>query len=252
MQASVARRVGLVVTLVGSAIYVGSAGKSDHRVATVAAMLIILVGLLFILFHGLRNIDRNLLESTAPAGEGSNIRDVGTGSRLRGKFGHRKTLRLLPHFPLIAITGMMIVLVVFMSFGPLPSRGLWVFFGQELFTRAHADPAGPVVVQIRTAAKSDSHAPSRVFVNQREVDWANLRGALLSQLSTRADWVVFIDADASLPYAEPVKVVDVANQLMAKPVLVTRNMLQPQPAGHDSRYLRSQPVWVFRAIAEHN
>ncbi len=252
MQATVARRVGLVTALVGSALYVASAGKPDHRIATVVAMLIILVGLLFILFHGLRNIDRNLLESTASAGESSNIRNVGIGSRLRNKFGRRKTLRLLPHFPLLALNGMMIVLVIFMSFGPLPSRGLWVFFGQELLTRAHADPAGPVVVQIRTAAISDPHAPSRVFVNQREVDWRNLRGALLSQLSTRADWVVFIDADASLPYAEPVKVVDLTNQLMAKPVLVTPNMSQSQPTGHDGQYLRSQPVWVFRAIAEHN
>ena len=216
MQPRTARRLGLTSALGGAALYFAMAGRPDHRTATIAAIAVILCGLLFTLWQSLRNEPR--------------------------------TFR----------SGMALVLVLvtlLLALGPRSSRGLYVSLTQEALAKAADQPTGPLMVFLRVPRSLGPTLPSRVYVNDRETDWRNLRGVLLSQLSVRPDWVVFIDADPALPYGDLVRVVDVVNQLSAKPVLLSRRMWQrrrPAYEGHPGQYLPSQPTVRFRDIAEHN
>jgi len=213
MHPALARRVGLFLALAGSVLFGSVAGKPDHKGAIVAAIALTLSGSLCVLMWGLREAPRVLLVAAV----------------------------LLP-----------LVVAVAISLGPQSSRGLYVYVSHEALVKAVDDPAGPLVVFIKGSRHSGANASSRIYVNDRETDWHNLRGTLLSQLSLRPDWVVFIDADPGLPYAEPIRVVEIVNQLCAKPVLLTLDMLQRSvPRGRDSQYKRSQPVWVFHAVADH-
>ncbi len=252
MQATAARQIGLLVALGGAALYFSSAGKPDHKLATVGAIATVFSGLLFIVVHELRRADRN--RYGAVPGElsiPSSLSDSLPPSTPRV----RTTLTRFPRFLLFTAVSLMIMLAVAISAGPWKSKGLWVFLTQRLLAKEHLDPAGPVVVILKAPRKSDNHSTARIFVNEREIDWRNLRGALLSQLSRRADWVVFIDADPSLPYADAVQVVAVVSELSAKPVLLSRKLTvsrEPPNTGHDSQYSTSQPRVIFRAIADTN
>jgi len=174
--------------------------------------------------------------------------------RLHQKVRTRRTLALLPHFSLLAALVLTLLLSFFMVFGPVPSKGLWVFLSQSFVTKARSEPAGPVVVFLRSPRKAKANLPTRILVNEREIDWRNLRGSLLSELSRRPDWVVFIDADPNLPYEDAVQVIDVVTQLSARPVLLSRRPTQREvPSGdHDGQYSPSQPAVVFRAISGRN
>lgn len=216
MHPALARRVGLFLALAGSVIFGSVGGKPDHKAAIVAAIALTLSGFLCVLLWGLRGAPRVLLVAAV----------------------------LLP-----------VVVAVAISLGPQSSRGLYVYVSHEALVKAVDDPAGPLVVFIKAPRHSSAHALSRIYVNDRETDWHNLRGTLLSQLSLRPDWVVFIDADPNLPYAEPVQVVEIVNQLCAKPVLLTRSLWQPQKPASEGRgtvYYRPQPAWTLRSIALRN
>ena len=235
----------------GSAIYVAFAGKPDHKLATIAAIVIVFAGLLFILLHALRTMAHRVVPSAS--GQPTSTVISRPGARLQAQSRVRQTLALLPNVTLLCAVALMVLLAVFISVGPLPSRGLWVLVTPDLLAKEHADPAGPVVVFLKLPRKAVTQLPTRLFVHESETDGRNLRGALLNQLSRRADWVVFIDADPSLPYADAVQVVDVVSQLSARPVLLIRKpAIQPgQPnKGHDSQYSPSQPTVIFRAIAD--
>ena len=209
------RRLGLFLALAGAVLYFAAAGKPNHRFVLLTGIVMVISGLLFTICAGINKAHRS---SLLPCG--------------------------------IAL----LVIILSISLGPRSSRGIYVFITQESLARAADEPTGPLLVLLRPPRTSSSQ-PSRVFVNDRETDWHNLRGALLSQLSVRPDWVVFVDADPSLPYSDLVHAVDVVTQLSAKPVLLSLKLwLWPRAPtqGHRSPYLSSQQAVIFRDIAVHN
>jgi biopolymer transport protein ExbD len=210
MQPTTARRFGFAAAVGGAAIYVAVAGKPDHRVATITAISVIFLGLLFTLWIGLRNATRRVLSGVAVV---------------------------------------VVLIAVLIAHGPKSSRGLYVSLTQEALVKAADQPTGPLVVFLRVPRSFGPSLPSRLYVNDRETDWRNLRGALLSQLSVRPDWVVFIDADPALPFDDLIRVVDVVNQLSAKPVLLSRKMWQQRSS--TSREIQpSRAAWTVRTIAD--
>ena len=239
----------MLAALGGAATYFAFAGKPDHKVLTIAAIVGVFSGLLFTVVHDLRRVNY-----AAKPVNSTPIRDSEPVSHQPSKLKLHRTLALFPRIQLFAAVALMILLAVLVSAGPLRSKGVWVFLTQQLLAKEHLDPAGPVVVILKAPRKTDIHATTRIFVNESEIDRRNLRGALLSELSRRADWVVFIDADPSLSYSDAVEVVDVVTQLSAKPVLLSRkatSMRETPKEGHDSQHSPSQRPVIFRTIGNH-
>ena len=52
------------------------------------------------------------------------------------------------------------------------------------------------------------------------------------ELKVRPDWVVYVEADENVPWADAVSVIDIAKGLHAKAVLLTST---PSPAASDKR-----------------
>lgn len=75
----------------------------------------------------------------------------------------------------------------------------------------------PIIVRI------DSQR--RLYLNSRPCAVTYLRRRLLEQLSTRPDWVVYVDGDNDVPFSDVMWVVDLIHDLHAKPVLLTSDRL---------------------------
>jgi biopolymer transport protein ExbD len=249
MQASTARRAGLITVSIGVTLYAALGERTEFRLLFAAALLITLVGFLFLLFHSLQDVDRNLLEGSSSAGEARAFSGA-SGARVRRGQG-KKTLSLLPHFPLVAVTGMMFVLIVFLTLRPLTPTGLWVYLSPSHLVKANADPAGAVIVRVTRDSRSSKRPVERVFVNDQEVGWENLRGALLSKFSARAEWVVFVEGDKDLPYQDIVDAMDIARDLRATVVMLTPRMAQATQSGDQAISNReaSNPVEQIAAAS---
>ena len=69
-----------------------------------------------------------------------------------------------------------------------------------------------------------SHSDAtRMLLNGKEINREELAPALKAALAERANWEVRVEGDDSVPYADPMYVVDVVNSLYAKAVILTLN-----------------------------
>ncbi len=140
----------------------------------------------------------------------------------------RKEFSALPAFALVAVPGLMILLWVFLILTPLPSMGLYVHLLKPGPLAVKDDLLSePVVVQVIDAGPGV--APN-VYVNSKPTSWDKLSGALKDELKLRPRWVVYVEANNYVPWADAVYAMDIAKGLHAKVVLLTS---KPSPrTGH--------------------
>ena len=62
---------------------------------------------------------------------------------------------------------------------------------------------------------------ARMLFNGKEINREELAPALKAALAEQANWEVHVEGDDSVPYADPMHVVDVVDSLYAKAVILT-------------------------------
>jgi len=120
----------------------------------------------------------------------------------------------LPHWGLFCGAVLWILIFIFMIFGPLPAKGLYVSW------RSH----DPVVWE--KSPWSDTvevyiHTPARFFVNGEEVARSDLYSKLIEQLGRRAEWTVYFEADSDVAYMNAVYAIDTIQACGAKLIWIT-------------------------------
>jgi biopolymer transport protein ExbD len=99
---------------------------------------------------------------------------------------------------------------------PMP-RGIYVQLSAAHYQDSIQDNAeGPIIVTVKLHDDS-----AQFLLNGKEIRREDLEPALKAELARRANWVVFVEGDNSLPYAEPMHVFDVGHALHAKVVILT-------------------------------
>jgi biopolymer transport protein ExbD len=127
----------------------------------------------------------------------------------------------LPHWGLFCGSLLWILIFIFMILRPLPSKGLFVSWEKRHAVVWEKSPwPDTLEVYIRT--------PARFFVNGEEVDRNHLRSKLIEQLGRRAEWTVYLEADADSLYRDTVYAIDVIQGCGAKLIWVTPKIREQQ------------------------
>jgi len=143
------------------------------------------------------------------------------------RFPRTKPFSLLPSFGLFyatVLSFLVIALLFIQTFRPIP-KGLWVSVLQRPPEAKGAAEIPPIVVRLEDAGPA---FPPELYVNSRAVSWEGLEFAVRRQLTARPEWVVYIEADADVPWVDVVSVVDMVRGLQAKAVLLTSEAPEPR------------------------
>lgn len=122
----------------------------------------------------------------------------------------------LPHWGLFCGTVLWILIFIFMIFGPLPSRGLFVSWRQPAVVWEKSPWSETLEVYVGPSA--------RFFINGTEIKRSELRTKLLDQLGRRAEWTVYFEADSDTAFGNAVYALDTIQACGAKVVWVTPKM----------------------------
>ena len=94
----------------------------------------------------------------------------------------------------------------------------------------------PVIVRLENAGPG---VKPRLYVNSKSVPWGNadepwkeLHRVLKEELKVRPEWVIYIEGDPNLPWADAVGGADVARGLNAKVILLTPETLDTPEKPH--------------------
>ena len=221
----IARRVGLwivLLTLLGSIVATGPLGFHGP-VLEIATVVLLILGLVVVISPEAGRIDRDLL--AGPSIEQDSPREEQFRAWERRRTRTRVKLSLLPHVPIILISGLMILVVVEMvvSTRTWPSRGFYVSITSPSTLPPTTNTETAVVVQVQRRAKSDYKSPPLFRIQGDVVAPEELRDALKRELGRCSPWVVYIYGDDDLPFADIAYVVEFVNGLGARPVLVGRS-----------------------------
>jgi biopolymer transport protein ExbD len=130
------------------------------------------------------------------------------------------TLRLIhepPHWPLFCVAILSFLIFAFMSFGPLPSKGLFITLKKrDAVAREKSPWPDALEVYVR--------APARFFINGQEVSWSDVHARLIEQLSRRAEWTVYFEAEPDVPFMHAANAIDMIQSCGAKLVWITPKM----------------------------
>lgn len=108
--------------------------------------------------------------------------------------------------PLIDV--LLTLLVIFMVITPMAPKGESATIPQPPPKHLNQlPPEHTVVVQLRN---TPSGGPV-LKINQQDVTWNNLRARLTDIFKTRAEKVMFVEADDSVPWEDVAQVIDVAH-----------------------------------------
>ncbi len=119
--------------------------------------------------------------------------DVPSRHRRRSRRGRLSQINVTP-----LVDVMLVLLVIFMVTSSLGQQGITV-----QLPKAKASPM--TVADDRVTVSID--AQKRIFVNQNEVDRANLTATLAALYQSRANKVVFLKSDQSVSYGDFVQIV---------------------------------------------
>lgn len=130
-------------------------------------------------------------------------------------FPLRRRIHRLPPFGLIASIAMLFVIVPIwlMQFGDLPSKGLSVDL-----VRSDLPPKTerwPEAITVRIDARN------RWYLNGKPTSATALPNELKAELSRRAQWVVYVEADPDVPYAWPIAAMEIVLAAHARVILLT-------------------------------
>ena len=123
----------------------------------------------------------------------------------------------LPHWGLFCGAILWVLIFIFMIIQPLPSQGLIVGWRSRDAVVLEKSP-WPDTLEVYV------RIPSRFFINGQEVERSALRARLLEELSRRAEWSVYFEADSDTLYMDAVYAMDTIQGCGAKFIWVTPKM----------------------------
>ena len=133
----------------------------------------------------------------------------------------RRPISGLPAFGLFGgmVFGLLAVLMMLLTLGfQRTSTGLWVHPLKQGQVPAKSDAwTEPLILMVKDAGP---YQIPKLFVNSKEVAWADLGKALKQELGPRRDWVVYVSGDDSVGFQYVANVIDAARGMHAKVVLI--------------------------------
>jgi biopolymer transport protein ExbD len=149
-----------------------------------------------------------------------------------------------PHWPLFFVAILSVLIFTFMIFGPVPSKGLFVTWKNRdavVWEKSPWPDAPEVYVR----------APARFFVNGQEVSQSDLRAKLVEQLSRRAEWTVYLEAEPDVAFMEAAHAMDTIQACGAELVWITPKMRedwQQKPKESEATTRKVEPI--FRSVPD--
>jgi biopolymer transport protein ExbD len=184
----------------------------------------VVVGLSLVVLGWRGGVFRELAQSAVVP----NAPTVGQNFQWAQRLPLRRQFSSPPAFALLAAPVLVILIIIFMVvLQPYPARGLYVNVLKPGPLAATDPLSDPVVVHILDAGQG---VTPELYINSKPTSWNRFGADLKNELKVRPKWVVHVQADPNLPWADIVNAVDVAKDLHANVVLLT---IQPtiQPRG---------------------
>jgi biopolymer transport protein ExbD len=200
-------RLRVVTSRDNDSFYAGMVLWSDASFALVGISLVILGwrGGVF------SELERHAIVTNAPT--------VGLNFQWAQRLPLRRQFSSPPAFALLAAPILVVLIIIFMVLSqPYPARGLYVRVLRPGPLAATDPLSDPVIVQILDAGLG---VTPELYINSNPTSWNRFADDLKNELKLRPTWVVYVQADPILPWADIVNAIDVAKGLHANVVLLT-------------------------------
>jgi len=144
----------------------------------------------------------------------------------------------LPSFGLVGATilSFVVVMAILVNYDNRPSSsGIRVSVRPECQKGKGSVSIPPTIVRVQ-AEGPDS--PLRLYVNSRFVPENDFESALKEELRRRPDWVVCVEADANLSWAQVMSTIDAIRGLQANVVLLTSETTRTSGPQRNNKHMR--------------
>jgi biopolymer transport protein ExbD len=175
------------------------------------------IGILVLLARALiRTVDPFAPDASAKMGEG--LAHESVERRRARRLALRKRFSVLPDRGLVGGAVVLLLLIPMFLMLPKPdSKGIYV----RLTPRRWKGPDENCLAGLILAEVQLHNGSSKMLLNGREVSRNELEESLITKLSTRANWEVFVKGDESVSFGDVMYAIDVINALHAKAVILS-------------------------------
>lgn len=145
---------------------------------------------------------------------GPDSESIGQCFQWAQKLPLKRKVCLPPAFALLAAPCLLLLIFVCMILlQPYPHKGLFVELMNPGLLPAASDPVSqPVIVQVLDNGTGEQPG---VYVNSKVASWGRLDSALMDELKLHPKWIVYVEADAKVGWADVANAIDVAKGLQA-------------------------------------
>jgi biopolymer transport protein ExbD len=144
----------------------------------------------------------------------------------------------LPSFGLVCATilSVVVVMAILVNYdNRRPSRGIRASVRRECQKAKGSMSTPPPIVRVQGEGPD---SPTRLYLNSKFVPGDDFESALKEDLGRRPDWVVCVEADPNLSWAQVVSTIDTIRGLQANVVLLTSETTQMSGSHRINRHLR--------------